>query len=124
MAKRNKSVSIPAPSLPTETIKFSFEFYDTSQKYCLSDWDKEQIFKTMQRFKDICTKTFYDLQRDRFVYHFREVDWSKTTEPKGFPFIRLNDLQPFHFALLGVNQQLARVFGAYASNVFYVVGLI
>lgn len=33
----------------------------------------------------------------------------------------MNLLEPFHFALLGVNGQLTRVFGAYSSGTFYIV---
>lgn len=104
-----------------DKIKFSFEFYDCSGKYCISGWTQEKIKKTLERLKDINTKTHNDLIKSRAVYHFGEVDWSKTEEKNGFPGVGIQSLQPFHFALLGVNNQLARVFGAYYMGTFYIV---
>lgn len=109
------------PSL--ENLKFSFEFYDCSGKYCISDWKKEDIQKTLGCLGNINTKSFSELSRDRRVYHFFEVDWKRTIEKRGFPNPRINNLPPFHFALIGVNNQKARVYGAYSgqSRVFYIV---
>lgn len=59
--------------------------------------------------------------KERATYHFGEVDWKKTIKKDGFPNPAVNQLQAFHFALLGVNGQLTRVFGAYSSGIFYVV---
>ncbi len=64
------------------------------------------------------------MQQQRKVYHFTPTDWSKSSMfPEGFPdYIKaLNHLDPFHFAILGLNQQKARVFGAVAGSTFYVV---
>jgi len=55
------------------------------------------------------------------VYHFAEVDWACTTERSGFPEDAANQMSAFHFALLGVNGQCARVYGAYSENTFYIV---
>ena len=114
---------IPEPkSAPSSKIKFSFEFYDTtSVSYCISKWGQDKIAKSLDRLKDINQKTFNELMRDKAVYHFSQVDWKQTTHKNGFSDDRINSLEPFHFALLGVNGQKARVFGAYADNVFYVV---
>lgn len=110
-------------SLPSDQkIKFSFEYYDLSREdYCLSGWQREQIKKTLGRLKDINTKSFQDLSKERFVYHFGEVDWSRTTEKNGFTDTRLKSMPAFHFSLLGVNNQKTRVFGAYSAGVFYIV---
>lgn len=104
-----------------DKLKFSFEYYDCSGKYCISDWSQEKIKKTLVRLKDVNTKSFSELSRQRGVYHFGEVDWSATIEKRGFPDKKVNNLSPFHFALLGVNNQLTRVFGAYSTGVFYIV---
>ena len=104
-----------------DKLKFSFEFYDCSGKYCISDWSREEIKKSLVRLKDINTKSFRELSKQRGVYHFGEVDWSQTIEKSGFPDKRVNDMYPFHFALLGVKNQLTRVFGAYSTGIFYIV---
>ena len=103
-------------------IKFSFEFYDhQSDQYCLSSWNQRQVRGALLRLREISAKTLDDLKRDRRVLHFAEVDWEKTTKPNGFPDFAANALSPFHFALLGVNHQLARVYGAYYQDTFYIV---
>lgn len=105
-----------------DKITFSFEYYDTgSIDYCISCWSKEQIKCTLVRLKDINTKSFLELGSGRKVYHFREVIWEKTTKPNGFPDKRIKDMPAFHFALLGVNKQLARVYAAFSAGVFYIV---
>lgn len=108
--------------LKNDKLSFSFEYYDAGhEEYCLSAWNKEQILKTLGRLKDISTKTFNEMQRDRRVYHFGEVFWEKTIHKTGFDNPSVNRLPAFHFALLGVNGQLARVYGAYSQGVFYIV---
>ncbi len=118
MSKKNR---IPEPKIPNNKIKFSFEFYDTSCKYCLSNWGEGKIAAALGRLQDINSKTFDDLRRESVVYHFNSVDWSKTIERSGFPLAVANELEPFHFSLLGVNGQKARVFGAYSQGTFYIV---
>jgi hypothetical protein len=106
----------------SEKIKFSFEFYDLSQDgYCLSEWPPEKIKRALACLKDINTKSFLELQKNKRVYHFDEVIWSRTVMPEGFPDARTHAMSPFHFALVGVNGQLARVFGAYSSGTFYII---
>ncbi len=113
---------IPAPILSQDKIRFSFEFYDTDRTdYCFSTWEQDKIRATIVRLKHVNTKSFQDLHRDRRVMHFSEVDWGKTTEPGGFNNPALALLPAFHFALLNVNGQKARVFGAYAGGVFFIV---
>ena len=106
-----------------EEIAFSFKYYDSSAgtPYCLSRWAEPQIKAALRRLGEINTKSLIDLKQQRRVYHFFEVDWAKTTKPNGFPDRNLDRLQAFHFALLGVNGQKARVFGAYQNDVFYIV---
>ena len=101
-------------------ITFSFEYCDSTKDYCLSAWGKDRIFATLNRLKEISGKTFHELNRDR-VLHFRQVFWEKTIEKNGFPDKRVSEFEPFHFALLGVNGQKARVYGGYADGVFYIV---
>jgi hypothetical protein len=110
-------------SLPTnEKIRFSFEYYDkSSSDYCLSCWGQKQVRSALLRLQEVCTKSFNDLSRERKVYHFNEVNWEKTTKKTGFPDSRVNQLQAFHFALLGINNQKARVYGAYSAGTFYIV---
>lgn len=123
MAKPHKGNNVPSPILPAnQKLAFSFEYYDNnSTRYCMSKWSESQIREAILRLQNISTKSFNDLTRERGVYHFGEVDWSKTNEKGGFPDWRVNRLPAFHFALLNVNHQLARVFGAYSSGVFYIV---
>lgn len=122
MATKHQELGTPA--LPAgEKIKFSFEYYDTSdQPYCISEWQqKEQIKEALKRLKEINNKSFDELRRDRRVYHFEQVNWDKTTKKSGFPDSRANTLSAFHFSLLGVNGQKTRVFGAYYRDTFYIV---
>jgi len=123
MGKGNKKDNVPAPTFPeNKKLKFSFEFYDkSSADYCLSGWNQKQIRDALLRLQDINTKTYNDLSRDRGIYHFGEVIWERTTKKLGFPNLALNNLPAFHFALLGVNGQKARVFGALSSDTFYIV---
>ncbi len=104
-----------------EKIRFSFEHYDAGHpEYCLSNWEKEKILLTLERLKDINTKNLLELQ-SQYPYRFHEVDWSKTIHKAGFTNPVINSLPSFQFALIGVNGQLARVFGAYTEGVFYLV---
>ncbi len=118
-----KSFKIPTPRLSlTEKIHFSFEYYDTTKdKYCLSCWEKEQIKITLTRLKEINCKTLNELRSQRGVYHFGEVFWNETIEKLGFDNPLINSMETFHFALLGINNQRARVYGVYSSNIFYIV---
>jgi len=121
--KHRKNTYIPPSSLPNnEKLKFSFEYYDrSSNDYCLSCWSQTQIKETLSRLQEVCTKTFNKLMQERRVYHFNEVIWEKTIKKKGFPNNEINKLSPFHFALIGVNGQLARIYGAYSTGTFFIV---
>ncbi len=123
MAKKNKQASkliVPLPS--TQTLKFSFEYYDLeSDEYCISCWNKEQIRQSLLRLQEISSLSFNELRIGKRVYHFGEVNWADTAYPKGFPNEKLSALPAFHFALLGINGQKARVFGVYSTGTFYIV---
>lgn len=120
--KHKKDVQLQSSLPANKKIRFSFEYYDKySSDYCLSCWGQKQIRNTLLRLRDICTKSFNDLSRERKVYHFGEVIWEKTTKKSGFPDSKVNQLSAFHFALLGINNQKARVYGAYSTGVFYIV---
>ncbi|MBU1088512.1 hypothetical protein KKA02_01355 [Patescibacteria group bacterium] len=113
-----KHILLPA----NEKIRFSFEYYDkSSSNYCLSCWSQKDIRSTLLRLQDVCTKSFNHLNRERRVYHFSEVIWEKTIKKTGFPNRGVNQLPAFHFALLGINNQKARVYGAYSASTFYIV---
>ena len=121
MGKKTKNFT---PSLPSdEGLRFSFQYYDTRQQdYCISSWSEEQILKALGRLKDISSKSFDQLKQGGRVYSFGSVNWARTIKPNGFPDAKANNVgEPFHFALIGVNNQLARVFGAYQKGVFYIV---
>lgn len=126
MANKNNQNSNPFKELENrlknQKISFSFEYYDAkNEKYSFLKWSKDQILETIARLKDISSKTFNEMRKDSRVYSFSEVIWERTIFPKGFTNPTVNSLQAFHFGLLGVNRQLARVFGAYARGVFYIV---
>lgn len=109
--------------MPHEELAFSFKYYDSSEGavYCLSKWEEPQIKEALRRLGEINTKSLLELQQQRKVLHFFPVDWTKTKKPNGFPDRNLAHLEAFHFALLGVNGQKARVFGAYQKGVFFIV---
>lgn len=124
MAKKQTSKLTPSKesTSPKENFRFSFEFYDTtSSEFCLSTWKDSDIKRTLSCLQDICRKSFFDLKAESRVYHFHEVEWKGSAKPDGFPTEALNDLDPYQFSLVGVNQQKARVFGAYALGTFYIV---
>lgn len=105
----------------TKKLRFSFEYYDTAcDEFCLSRFKPDQIRKALARLKDINSKTYLELRKGRRVYHFNQVDWGQTIK-KGFPDSRLEEWPAFHFALVGVNRQKARVFGALYLDTFYIV---
>jgi hypothetical protein len=115
------------PSRPPDRaahLRFSFEYYDTgSDRYCLSRFTQEQVRATMGRLNEISGETLPGLYRKGRVLHFHAVRWEQTAEPDGFPPGVPADLDPFQFALLGVNGQRARVFGALSGQTltFYIV---
>lgn len=113
---------IETPKLPLLKLNFSFEYYATlDDKYCLSKFSSIQIKTAMSKLKEISAMTFEELQRNRAVLHFGAVVWEKTIKPDGFGINALKSIEAFHFALLGVNGQLCRVFGAYYQGTFYIV---
>jgi hypothetical protein len=113
---------VPASSLPKQRIKFSFRYYDTtSDRYCLSCWEREEIKRALGRLREIGEKTYSDMCADREVLHFHDVNWQQTSEPGGFPDSDTRSMSPFQFALLGINRQRARVFGALSGDTFYIV---
>ena len=122
MGKQNKGMGIPNPQVNIDTnIKFSFRYYDTScSKYCISEWGKEAISFALKRLQDISTKKFKEIVGNR-VYHFFPVYWEQTIKKGGFPTQEANRLDAYHFALVGLNNQKARVYGAYAEGTFYII---
>lgn len=123
MGKNNKGkFGIPDPNTQfKDNIKFSFKFYDTScNSYCISTWKQNDIALTLKRLQDISSKTFSEISRKN-SYGFRPVSWEQTIKKDGFPDKNANQFDAFHFSLIGVNGQKARIFGAFASNVFYIV---
>lgn len=113
---------LPVKIPEQQSVSFSLEFYDNQDtKYCLSCWGQQYIREALLALKEMSTKSFKDLQRESRVRHFGEVIWEKTTEKDGFPDPRVNELPAFHFSLVGVNNQKARVYGAYQAGIFYIV---
>lgn len=124
MARRDKGgkKESPAAAIERGKITFSFEFFDTNtDRYCLSNGTPEQIKAVMLRLRQINEKTLHELLAERKVSHFHPIDWDKTTEQGGFPDARANAMEPFQFALLGVNGQLTRVYGGLYRDTFYIV---
>ncbi len=125
MSPKNKNKPSDSPSKidwSKKKIKFSFEYYDAGHKdYCLSNWSNDQILKTLKRLKDINLKNYHELIQGSRVYHFHEIHWEQTIHKSGFTNSAVNKLDPYQFALLSVNKQLARVFGAYYQDTFYIV---
>jgi hypothetical protein len=120
--REGKKVSLTNPQVAKdEKLKFSFEFYDKTGKYCLSEFEKGQVQLVMERLQQMNEKTLPDLIRDKKTLHFHEVYWDETIEKKGFPCKWANLYDPFQFSLNGVNNQKARVYGAFAGGVFYIV---
>lgn len=116
----------PAQTAPVEVknLTFSFQYYDTDKgnEFCLADWDKEDIRFTLARLKEICSKTIQEIMRGAGTYHFYETNWGKSPIfPNGFSARALNDLPPFHFSIVGLNHNKARVFGALSGLTFYIV---
>jgi hypothetical protein len=123
---KKKKGSIPSieAQAPPAKITFSFEFYDMSEDtYCISKWTQEQIRQALARLSDINSKTFNELRSAHYVYHFHEVEWARTAKKNGFTSDKAKHLNEtaWQIALLNVNQQMTRVFGAYVNSVFYIV---
>ena len=117
MSKRsNKSIAIP-------NLSFSFEYYDHTDDslFCLSDWAKDDIKYTLKRLKEMCSKPIIEMIGKK-TYHFYPTNWNSTEFKNGFPppMEALNALEPFHFAIVGLNEQKARVFGALSGSTFYI----
>jgi hypothetical protein len=122
VAKRPKRSIAPPAVVADDHVRFSFEFYDTSDtRYCLSRATAEQVRRTLARLKEVNQNSVAELRQKSDVYHFHAVDWDRTAEPQGFPDSRLLALPSYQFALLGVNQQRARVYGVLHGNTFYIV---
>lgn len=118
--KNDKKNRIPEPQIPDNKIRFSFEYYDGS-KYCLSEWEKKDIAASLKRLGEVNQKTYNDMKKQSAVHNFHPVDWAQTKERNGFRDKRVNNLDPYQFSLLGINNQKARVFGGLGSNIFYIV---
>lgn len=122
MPRNRTSKTVNVPQLPPQKIRFSFEHYDSDgDKYCLSKATQPQVKMALRRLKEISAMTHVEFRMQRTVFHAREVIWERTREPNGFPHDDLNHLEPFHFALLAVNGQKTRVFGAFDGETFYIV---
>lgn len=126
MAKPGRTAANIPPPQPERNVhlRFSFEFYDTGDaRYCLSRFDRDQVRQALGRLKEINKSTLQELRDQSRVYHFHEVRWEDTAEKKGFPEEVPDHLHPFQFALIGINNQRARVFGglAAATLTFYIV---
>lgn len=124
MPRHRRQEPIVSSKIPN--VNFSFQYYDTSDsnRFCLSQWSGDDVKTTLLRLKDICEKSFSEVVRQRQVYHFFPTDWSVSKIfPDGFPaaMAGLNSLDPFHFMIVGLNNQRARVFGAVSGSTFYVV---
>lgn len=122
--KKEKRFEIPDPSevINDKDLKFSFKYYDTQcNDFCISTWGKDKISATLKALQDINNKTYSDLLQGSAVYHFHQVYWEQTTKKQGFPSVQANQFDAFQFALIGVNGQKARVYGALAKSTFYVV---
>ncbi|MDP3992689.1 MAG: hypothetical protein Q8Q05_00500 [bacterium] len=118
---KNRAVRV-AEVPKDQKFNFSFQYYDmSSDKYCLSKWTSQQIRKCLDRLKDVSNKTFNELSASGNIYHFHQVVWERTTEKNGFPRCGVELFDPFQLALIGVNGQLARVYGAYSQGTFYIV---
>lgn len=103
-------------------VQFSFLHYDLERtEYCFSLGEIHDIRRSLEVFKDYNGKTWIELLRDRSTLHLHEVDWSATKEPKGFQNQAIEEAAAFQFALIGVNNQKARVFGIFEDPVFYIV---
>lgn len=103
-------------------LKFSFEHYDAgNKKHCISYWTNSQTLIALERLKEVNANNYYELVQKQTVYHFHQVDWSQTIYKKGFPNPKLKGLPNFQFALLSVNEQKTRVYGAFYQDTFFIV---
>jgi hypothetical protein len=104
-------------------LSFSFQYYDTDNnaQYCLSDWAQADIKYTLSRLKEMCSKPIIEMIGKQ-TYHFFQTNWGTTIYKDGFPdpIKALNELEPFHFSIVGLNNQKARVFGALSGSTFYI----
>ena len=115
-------LQVPEPSFGNEKLSISFEYYDiSSQKYCLSNLEKEQVKEALIRLKEINGKTYNELHGQREFFHFHQVTWANTKEKNGFPKCEVCNYEPFQFALKNVNDWKVRVFGGIHKGVFYIV---
>jgi hypothetical protein len=124
MAPKNRNARpLPTPQVPLNLrLRFSFEHYDTtSDRYCLSRFSSDEVRSTLGRLSEVNKLTYNEIRQKGRVYHFHDVDWSRTSERGGFPNEALAGLEAFQFAILGVNNQRARVYGALYENTFYIV---
>ena len=116
-------MSVPQAAQAAQPLRFSFAYYDTDHQkgYCLSAWPNGEIAESLNRLKEISNLTQPQLAQGGKTYRFHPVDWSKTTEKNGFPAGVPRHLEAYQFALVGVNQKKARVFGGIYMGVFYIV---
>ena len=122
MAKKDRNFIPKAQIDSQKKLVFSFEYYDTcSDKYCLSKFNSSDISTVTKRLQQLNSKTLREIFSQGKVLHFHEVDWNKTIKKNGFPNSMANRMSPFQFSLNGINNQKARVYGAYGSEVFYIV---
>ena len=113
----------PVRATSPEPLTFSFAYYDVNKErgYCLSSWPEQEIAQSLVRLREISTMSRPQLTQGGKTYRFHPVDWEETTEKGGFPTGVPAYMEPYQFALVGVNGKKARVFGGVYKNTFYIV---
>ncbi len=118
----------PAPApLPRKTkapnLSFSFAFLSEQAKFCCKLGGTNYATKLLERLKKISEKTKNDLLTDHSpALRAHPIDFSKTTEPDGFPVnAHFRAMTAYQFSV-SANEH-GRVLGIMIDHVFFVVWL-
>ena len=122
------SQSIKTQSIPNDTVRFTFKYYQTaSEKFHANDRDPNYFLTLLERLKNVCTLTatfFRNNGSDALRSHV--IGWEETTETDGFSCFnnQLKDYASSHAYQFSVSANAhGRVHGFLIDDLFYVVWL-
>tara|TARA_R110000796_G_scaffold64260_4_gene148922 strand:+ start:10875 stop:11318 length:444 start_codon:yes stop_codon:yes gene_type:complete len=121
----NTGSGVRATAPDDESLKFSFRFFDPSDKEVCPETFKEGYTQTlMQRLRDLSRFTVKEFRTTNHKsVRGHKIDWGKTARPDGFT--NLNEqfqmCEPWQFQLTA--NEHGRVHGVFVGGCFYVIWL-
>ena len=93
-----------------------------NQKFLIRDRKSRYFEKMLERMKAICGSSLKEILSNRSSsLRAHPIDWSETTEPRGFLNLnqQLQQIEPYQFQI-SANEH-GRVHGFFIENIFFIV---